>query len=209
MDLRTLIATIGFDERHILPSLRLLPYDRLVLVGGRNSFRSAGFRRLRALEPDLEVVRVDAFDLGDCLESIEGCIREARAIGPVRISATGGTKILTMAALLAAFHEGVEAWNCDPDPVRLPVLRGVGLAAAFVPAEQAVMHLLRGRTSLDRFLALVVGRGFARRTVLAAVRSLAAKGLVEQVLESGHTVLRPTPRFGLLRDHFRPEPGKA
>src|SRR5256885_4813019 len=58
MDLRTLIATIGFDERHILPSLRLLPYDRLVLVGGRNSFRSAGFRRLHALEPNLEVVRV-------------------------------------------------------------------------------------------------------------------------------------------------------
>jgi len=114
-----------------------------------------------------------------------------------------------MAALLAAFHEGVEAWYCDPDPVRLPVLRGVGLAQAFVPAERAVMQLLRGRTSLDRFLALVVGRGFARRTVFAAVRSLAAKGLIEQVLESGRTVLRPTPRFVLLRDHFRPEPGKA
>ena len=114
-----------------------------------------------------------------------------------------------MAALLAAFHEGVEAWYCDPDPVRLPVLRGVGLAQAFVPAEQAVMQLLRGRTSLDRILALVVGRGFARRTVLAAVRSLAAKGLVEQELESGHALLRPTPRFGLLRDRFLQGPGKA
>src|SRR5438034_1520528 len=155
LDLRTVVATIVFDERNILPSLRLLPYDRLVLVGGRNSFRSAGFRRLRALEPNLEAARVDVFDLGDCLESIEAWIREARAIGPVRISATGGTKILTMAALLAAFHEGVEAWYCDPDPVRLPVLRGVRLAQAFVPAEQAVMQLLRGRTSLDRFLALV------------------------------------------------------
>src|SRR2546423_11470290 len=147
MDLGTLIATIGFDERHILPSLRLLPYNRLVLVGGRNSFRSAGFRRLHALEPNLKVVRVDAYDLGDCLESIEAWIREARVTGPVRISATGGTKILTIAALLAAFHEGVEAWYCDPDPVRLPVLRGVGLAQAFGPAEQAVLQLLRGRTS--------------------------------------------------------------
>jgi len=161
------------------------------------------------LEPDLEALRVDAFDLGDCLESIEESIRRARAIGPVRISASGGTKILTMAALLAAFHEGVEAWYCDPDPVRLPVLRGVGLAKAFLPAEQAIMQLLRGRTSLDRFLALVIGQGFARRTVLGAVRSLAAKGLVDQVIESGHTFLRPTPRFGLLRDHFREEPGKA
>src|SRR5467141_2133175 len=178
---RTLIATIGFDERHVLPSLRLMPYDRLVLVGGRNSFRSAAFRRLRLLEPDLEALRVDAFDLGDCLESIEESIRRARAIGPVRISASGGTKILTMAALLAAFHEGVEAWYCNPQPVQLPILRGVGLTEAFLPAEQAVLQLLRGRTSLDRLLALVVGRGFARRTVLAAARSLAVNGLVEQV----------------------------
>ncbi len=202
-DVRTLIATIGFDERHVLPSLRLMPYDRLVLVGGRDSFRSRGFRRLRLLEPDLQAVRVDPFDLGDCLESIEQSVRQARAMGPVRISASGGTKILTMAALLAAFHEGVEAWYCDPDPVRLPVLRGVGLAQAFLPAEQAIAHLLRGRTSLDRLLSSMIDRGFARRTVLAAVRSLAEKGLVEQVIESGHSFLRPAPRFGLLRDHFR------
>src|SRR5256885_16071942 len=102
MDLRTLIATIGFDERHILPSLRLLPYDRLVLGGGRNSFRSAGFRRLRALEPDLEAVRVDAFDLGDCLQSIEAWIREARVVGPVRFSATGGPETPPMAAAVGA-----------------------------------------------------------------------------------------------------------
>src|SRR5216117_1333002 len=183
MDLRTLIATIGFDERHILPSLRLLPYDRLVLVGGRNSFRSAGFRRLRALEPNLEAARVDVFDLGDCLESIEAWIREARRSGSVRVSATGGTKILTMAALLAAFHEGVEAWYCDPEPVRLPVLRGVRLVAAFPPAEQLIVQLLRGRTSMDRLLLSATDRGVARRTVLGAVRALAAKGLVEPIVE--------------------------
>ena len=186
-----------------------MPYDQLILVGGRDSFRSAGFRRLRLLEPDLEAVRVDAFDLGDCLESIERSVRKARAIGPVRISATGGTKILTMAAFLAAFHEGVEAWYCDPDPVRLPVLRGVGLAQAFLPAERAIARLLHGRTPLDRLLGLVVDRGFARRTALSAVRSLAAKGLVELEIEPGHTFLLPSPRFDLLRDHFQEEPGKA
>src|SRR5256885_4778616 len=99
-----------------------------------------------------------------------------------------------LAALLAAFHEGVEAWYCDPDPVRLPVLRGVGLAHAFAPAEQAIVRLLRGRTPLDRLLMVAVDRGFARRTALGAVRALAAKGLVEQVIESGHTFLLPTPR---------------
>ena len=48
MDAGALIATIGFDDKHVLPSLRQLPYDRLLLVGGRDSFRSPAFRRLRS-----------------------------------------------------------------------------------------------------------------------------------------------------------------
>src|SRR5881409_3727531 len=111
---------MGFDERHVLPSLRLMPYDRLVVVAGPETFRSAAFRRLKGLEPGLRTIRVDPFDLPDALESIRGTIRRATGEGPVRISASGGTKILTNVAILAAFQEGVEAWYCDPDPVRLP-----------------------------------------------------------------------------------------
>src|SRR5207245_9355061 len=107
---------MGFDERHVLPSLRLLPYDRLVLVAGRDTVRSAGFRRLRALEPTLRIVRVDPFDLMGSLESIRGTIRSAAANGSVRISARGGTKILTHAAILAALPEGLAAWYCDHEP---------------------------------------------------------------------------------------------
>src|SRR6184192_4453918 len=125
MDAGALIATIGFDDKHVLPSLRQLPYDRLLLVGGRDSFRSPAFRRLRSFEPSLQSVRVNPFDFGNCLRAIENVVEREREKGPVRISATGGTKILTTAAILAAFHEGVEAWYCDPDPIRLPILRGV------------------------------------------------------------------------------------
>src|SRR5437879_13866466 len=100
MTLRTLIATMGFDERHVLPSLRLMPYDRLILVAGRETFRSAGFRRLKVLEPALRTVGVDPFDLTDALESIRGTIRRAAGEGAVRISASGGTKSRTNAAIL-------------------------------------------------------------------------------------------------------------
>src|SRR3989475_9831460 len=97
---------MGFDERHVLPSLRLMPYDRLVLVAGRETFRSAGFRRLRVLEPGLRTVRVDPFDLTDALESIRGTIRRATGGGPPRISASGGTTILPSAAILPPVREG-------------------------------------------------------------------------------------------------------
>ncbi|TLZ82345.1 MAG: hypothetical protein E6K03_07440 [Methanobacteriota archaeon] len=209
MAYRTLIATMGYDERHVLPSLRLLPYDRLVLVAGRETFRSAGFRRLKVLEPGLRTVRVDPFDLTDALEAIRGTIRRAIGDGSVRISASGGTKILTNAAILAAFQEGVEAWYCDPDPVRLPVLRGVSLAAAFSPAEGAIALALHGPIGYDRLVAAVVVRGFARRTVLGAIRTLAAKGLIELDRDDGTVVVRPSPRFALFRDHLRAVPKKA
>jgi len=206
---RTLIATMGFDERHVVPSLRLMPYDRLVLVAGRETFRSAGFRRLKILEPGLRTVRVDPFDLTDALESIRATIRRATGDGSVRISASGGTKILTSAAILAAFQEGVEAWYCDPDPVRLPVLRGVSFIAAFSPAEGAIALALHGPIRSDRLVAAVAPQGFARRTVLGAIRSLAAKGLVELDRDDGIVVVRPSPRFALFRDHLRAVPKKG
>ncbi len=200
---RTLIATMGFDERHVLPSLRLMPYDRLVVVAGRDTFRSAGFRRLKALEPALHAVGVDPFDLEASLGSILEAVRRAARDGPVRISASGGPKILTNAAILAAFQEGIEAWYCDPEPVKLPVLRGVRLDEAFSPAERALAHLLRRAVPYDRVVTAAAARGFARRTVHAAVRSLAAKGLVDLVSEEGGVLVRPSSRFPLFRDHLR------
>lgn len=206
---RTLIATMGFDERHVLPALRLLPYDRLVLVAGRDTFRSSGFRRLRSLEPDLQAVRVNAFHFGDCLKTIQESVRLALRNGPVRISATGGTKILTMAAVLAAFQEGVDAWYCDPNPVRLPVLRGVRLAAAFSGAEGSVIRLLRRAMPLESLVPTVIEYGFARRTVLAAIHALAGKGLVEIATRDGRAILQPSPRLALIRAHLGEEPEKA
>ena len=200
---------MGYDERHVLPSLRLLPYDRLVLVAGRETVRSAGVRRLRALEPALRVVRVDPFNLMGALESIRGTIRAAATDGSVRISASGGTKILTNAAILAAFQEGVEAWYCDPDPVRLPVLQGVNLDAAFSPAERAIARALHGAIGQDRLVSAVVSQGFARRTVLGALQSLVGKGLVELGRDVGPVWVRPSPRFALFRDHFREVPKKG
>src|SRR5437762_11543691 len=102
MDAGALIATIGFDDKHVLPSLRQLPYDRLLLVGGRHSFRSPAFRRLRSFEPTLQGVRVNPLDFGNCLRAIENVVEREREKGAVGISATGGAEVRTGAALMAA-----------------------------------------------------------------------------------------------------------
>src|SRR5690349_20153548 len=130
-------------------------------------------------------------------------IRSAAMDGSVLISASGGTKILTNAAILAAFQEGVEAWYCDPDPVRLPVLQGVSLDGAFSPAERAIARALHGPIAHDRLVSVVVGQGFVRRTVLGALQSLVGKSLVQLDRGAGEVEVRPSTRFALFRDHLR------
>lgn len=209
MAVRVLVATFGFDERRVLPALRLLAYDELVLVLGRDSMKSAGFARLRALEPTLYGLVVDPYDFADCLGSTAKClgnlVRSGRA---PRVSVSGGTKILAAAALLAAFQEGVEAWYCDPDPIRLPVLRGVRVVEALSDAARDVADFLRGPVPFDRLVARVAHCGLDRRGTRAAVRELAAHGLAEQVLDGGRAIVRPTKVLTAYRVHF-PRPRKA
>jgi hypothetical protein len=206
----TLVATFGYDERHVLPALRLLPYDGLVLVAGRGSLRTAGYARIKALEPDLETVIVDPFDLSGCLLAVASVVRDAVRRGRVvRVSVSGGTKILGAAALLAAFQEGVEAWSCDPEPVRLPVLRGVRFVDALPPGAREVGEALRGPTARDRLFASIVDRGVSPREARAALAALIARGLAEERLDEGRPVVVPTAALDALRPHLGRTAGKA
>ena len=194
---------MGTDDRQVLPALRLLPYDRLVLVAARAAFASAGFRRLAAIEPSVEKVQVDAMDVLACLEAIRHAIRQASRDGPVRLSVGGGSKILSSAAILAAFQEGVETWYCDPEPIRLPVLHGVRIVEAFAPEEAILGRLVRGPMTLERLVLSATRRGLSRHVASRAVRSLVEKGLLDVTIVGGSAVVRPTATLGVLRPHLR------
>lgn len=200
---RALVATFGFDERRVLPALRLLAYDELVLLTGRDSTRADGYARLKALEPSLRTVLVDPFDLGDCLDRTVSTLRDlANAGRAVRLSVTGGTKILSAAALLAAFQEGVEAWFCDPEPVRLPVLRGVRIVESVSPAARDLAEALRGPMPADRLLSRASGHGLSAREARAALGQLVAHGLAEEALDRGNVIARPTAVLEAFRPHL-------
>jgi len=85
----------------------------------------------------------------------------------------------------------------------------VRITADFSPAEVFIAQRLRRSTPLTNLIPLMMSAGFARRTILTAVRSLVTKGLFESAIESGRATVRPTPRLGLVRPHIRLEPGKA
>lgn len=206
---RTLVATFGFDERRILPALRLLAYDDLVLLAGRDSLRAAGFTRLKGLEPSLRTILVDPFDFSECYRKAASTLEDlARSDRDVRLTVTGGTKILGAAALLAAFQEGVETWFCEPDPIRLPVLRGVRVVEDISPRAREVADVLRGPMASERFLAAAAGQGLTPREARVALGQLVSRGLVEESLEAGRLLVRPTPALEAFRPHL-PRPGKG
>src|SRR2546422_4183172 len=98
------------------------------------------------------------------------------------------------------------------DGIRDVAVTGVqtcALPISFSPAEGAIALALHGPIRYDRLVAAVATRGFARRTVLGAVRSLAAKGLLELSTDDGTVLVRPSPRFALFRDQLRAVPKKA
>jgi hypothetical protein len=197
------------DERQILPAMRLLPYDRLVLVGGRDAFASAGFRRLAAIEPSAEKVPVDPMDFLACLDAILRAIRRAGREGSVRLSVGGGSKLLSSAAILAAFHEGIEAWYCDPEPIRLPVLQGLRIVEAFTPEEALLGRLVLRPTGFERLVRSAVRRGLSRHVASNGLRSLVRKGLLDVEVIDGTPTLRPTATLAVLRPHLRALAGKA
>ncbi len=179
---------MGFDERHVLPALRLMPYDRLVVV------RS---------------VVVRPFDLLDSLGTVRRTIVDSAREGPVRLSVSGGTKILANAAILAAFLEGIETWYCETTPIRLPVLAGVRLGEPFPASERAIMQLVRRPVAVERLVARALAGGMSRRTALTAIRSLASKGLLTLDVRAGRSFARPSDRAALFRSHLAAAPGKA
>ena len=196
---------IGIDPGGAVRLLRAL----LVVVVGRDTFRSAGFRRLKDLEPSLRSVVVRPFDLLDSLEAVRRTIVDSARAGPVRLSVSGGTKILANAAILAAFLEGIETWYCETTPIRMPILAGVRLGEPFPASERAIMQLVRRPISVERLVARAQADGMSRRTALAAVRSLSSKGLLTLDIREGRSFARPSDRAALFRSHLAAAPGKA
>ena len=204
MGRRTLIATMGFDERHVLPALRLMPYDRLVVVAGRDTFRSAGFRRLKDLEPSLRFVVVRPFDLLDSLGTVRRTILDAAKEGPVRLSVSGGTKILVNAAILAAFLEGIPATYVHDDTyqeIPLPLLRityGEGLTAK---QREVLTFLVKNREKDFTETALARALGVHKATMNHHLRELDAKGAIERLPDAKDArklVIKPASAMDLL-----------
>ncbi len=203
---RVLLTTFGFDETKVLRAMRGLSYDRLVVLLGEDALEGPGYAHIARLESlagrVATPVTVDVFDFSACFRAVAAQIQDVQsALGRPILNVSGGTKVLADAAILAAFHHGVEAYHCEDDLVRLPVLVGVDVGERFTPTQRAVLRTLR-RGDTVRDLA-ARSPGINPQSVRRAVNALLRMGLLDQWLDAGRLRLDVARAHAPLMDSLR------
>ncbi len=183
-----LITTFGFDEKKVLSAMRMLVYDKLVLVTGEDSLEKDGYKHLMDIDPGgvdgMQTVIVNVFDFTECLDRIKDMITEYRAKGwKVILNVSGGTKVLSPAALLAAFHEGVRAYHCEEECTELPVILNASTEKILGEEQIEVLKRIEGVVEREELEEMLVEEGHTLSRVQAAIRRLNDLGVLETKVE--------------------------
>lgn len=121
------LATIGDDNDPIKIGIREFPVSKLILIHDPNDKDKAV-----ALKAELEVLKleVELRDLKnnammDMMEIVARILTEEELkFDDIYFNVTGGTKIMSCAAISASFVNGIKAFHvADGKPMQLPVLR--------------------------------------------------------------------------------------
>lgn len=185
--------------------MRVLSYDRLVLVVGPGAREDATYRRILQMESfsrdPVTAVTVNPFDFSDCFTTMNGLI-SSHNVPPHRVIVciAGGTKLLTNAALLAAFQNGVEVYHVGDELLKLPVVLGLRVKDRFTSTEIRVVRALREGETLEDIRARLSELGMDRATVTKCLRNLVQAGVVRMDVVEGRVVVRWPQEARLLRD---------
>lgn len=191
---RVLITTFGFDDKKIRSAMRMLAYDRLVVVTGKDSVKKESFKRLEELESGgskvMDTVITDVFDFMDCLGKTVYTINKYLATGAdVMVNISGGTKVLSDAALMASFQLGVKAYHCDDEIIELPTIKGLSTREMLTKMQRTVIMRLNGKVERKEFEQRLTEEGNATSSVQKAIRELKNMELLEVTLEDGNIYL--------------------
>lgn len=204
---RILITTFGFDDKKIQSAMRMLAYDKLVLVTGEDSLKKDSYKRLQEIESGdldgMETVVADVFDFMDCLKKVEEAIEKYSSKGlEVIVNFSGGTKVLSDAALLASFQKGVKAYHCDDELIELPSIKGLSTEKRLTEMQMEVILKIDGKIERREFEHMLVEEGNALSSVQKAVRELKKMELLEVTLENENIYLSGNESQRYYRDNL-------
>jgi hypothetical protein len=132
-----LVSTFGANVSEIVPGLRALPHDHLILVVETTADESAATAFLARLGVRYEALTVDLHDLAAAAMRIVQRVQDQRWKGwNVRFDITGGRKLLSDTVMLAALAIGAEVCCYETKACRFPLLAARGVEEA-LPREVA------------------------------------------------------------------------
>jgi CRISPR locus-related DNA-binding protein len=183
-----IFGTLGFTPAKFLPTLRERDdVERAVVFHNNNTKSKQAAREIdkycRSIGLEYLQRPVDAFDLVECAAAMQ---QEIRTTGKenVLFNITGGTKVLTAAAILTCILEGVRAIYIHEETgeeVRLPLLTAPYDDLLSNPQRQVLQHVWRhpGCSQQDICNALEL----TKPTVSHHIRQLVEHGLLLQVAD--------------------------
>lgn len=179
-------GTLGFTPEKFLPSLRHhAPVDAVRVFHddderSRDAARSVE-KHCRDLGLECKAIEVDAFNM---LEAAHEIRRETDEFEPgeVVFNITGGTPVLSCAALLTCVLDGLRAETADPEdpsqaPEPLPLLT-IEYSELLTDAQQRVLRAIAERSGKVSQSDLVEVLDLRKATVSHHVKSLKERGLV-------------------------------
>lgn len=192
---RVLVSTYGRASRKLNVARKHLPHDRLVLVCDPGA--EIADIRMNEVERGTEFVHVvvDPYDFDECLDV---CYRTLEGLKPrdIKVNISCGPKTLVGAMLFAAFHAGVEVYNCDVNRstkeelvIRLPTLLEFELRRRFTDDDWKIVGLLKRSRKRGSVLKMC---GMKNSSLDKALARLERDGVIEQKNRKGVLWIVPT-----------------
>ena len=122
------IATVGEDTETVLVGMKSVPTHRLALICLRehkDSVNDFALNLEKTLKINVDVHIVDGRIIESVLEKVADILNEHKnEFEDVVLNVAGGDKVLTCAAVSAAFFNGLKAFHLKNEtPVMLPVMK--------------------------------------------------------------------------------------
>lgn len=197
--MRLLLSTFGpGDAERVLNAMRLLPYDKLVLVGEEGAQESADFSRLERLE-NMSNKKIEFQPIFDSkflgiVDSVADMLARYTASreDTIAVNISGGAKLLGDAALLAAFRLGIETYHCDGKLVKLPVIKGATARDRFTPAQTRLIEAI-GEVGVPYSDLVARKEGVSKTSLDRVVREVKKAGLMTAQMIDGRLNIALTP----------------
>ena len=206
-----LFGTLGWRPQSLLPSIRSTEnLERVVFYHSDHAksrdARSKVMEFCRSLGLPASAVEVsDAFDLMHVASQIRADVRKERSAGAdLRFNISGGTRLMSSAALLVCILEGIPATYVHDETyeeIPLPLLR-ITYGEGLTPKQREVLtFLVKNRDKEYTETALARALGVHKATMNHHLHELEAKGAIERQAnpaDGRELIVKPTPGMELL-----------